>query len=249
MSKKYKVITPTADVREVPDNTAHRGKMESQLLYGEVFIAEEEKDGWIKGTCEHDGYPGYVEKTNLTSAFSAATHIVTAARSDVYADDTIKSPLQKTLSMGSRLTIVEETEKFSKLDTGEWIYSAHISPLPVQESDFVSVAEKLAETPYVWAGRGGLGVDCSGLVQLSLAFIGVAAPRDTGDQEKVIGVDVSNEPRKRGDIVYFPGHVGIMVDDTNMLHANATHMKVTIEPLVDAAARSDNKITAVRRIK
>lgn len=246
MTRKYKVITPTTEVREKPDAESLRGKLESQLLYGEVFEGIEEKDGWVRGTCAHDGYPGFVDRQSLTAEFAAATHIVTAARSHIYRDATIKSPIRAALGFGSQLTVVEEGEKFSKLETGEWIYSRHIAPLSSRE-DFVKAAERLVETPYVWAGRGGLGIDCSGLVQQALARAGVTAPRDTGDQETAIGEDVTAQARQRGDLVYFAGHVGIMTDDKNLLHANAHHMKMVIEPLQDVIDRGA-PVTSVRRL-
>lgn len=244
---RWKVITPTANVREVADNEALRGKLESQLQYGEIFVAEEDSGDWLKGYCEHDGYKGFVEKKSLTREFAEATHVVTAQRTDVYRDNTIKSPVRMTLGFGAQVTVAEMGEKFARLSDGTHIYAAHLSSLSTR-LDFVAAAEKMTETPYVWGGRGGLGVDCSGLVQISLARAGIAAPRDTEDQEKAIGTDATDKPRQRGDIVYFPGHVGIMVDDKNILHANATHMKTCVEPLDVVTKRSDGIVTAIRRI-
>lgn len=246
MTKTYKVISAIADLREQPDANAMRGKFESQLNYGELFEATEDHGEWVKGSCAHDGYIGFIEKKHLTSAFNAATHIVTAQRSHVYRDATMKSPVLMTLGMGAQVSIVEIGEKFAKLDDGRYIFKDHIAPLSARE-DFVTAALRLIETPYVWGGRSGLGTDCSGLVQLALACAGYSVERDTEPQEKSIGTDVTSQQRQRGDIVFFPGHVGIMVDANNMLHANATHMKTVVEPLADALKRSE-KITAVRRI-
>lgn len=247
MGARWKVTAPIAEVREKPDAEALRGKLESQLLHGEIFIAEEDAGAWLKGRCEHDGYPGYVEKKYLTREFAEATHIVTAQRTDIYRDASIKSPLRGTLGFGAQVTVADMGEKFARLQDGTHIYARHLSALSARE-DFVSAAEKLLETPYVWGGRGGLGIDCSGLVQTALARAGIQAPRDTEDQEKSVGQDAADKPRQRGDIVYFPGHVGIMVDEKNILHANATHMKTCIEPLDTVTKRSDGIITAVRRI-
>lgn len=242
----YKVIVPVADVRGEPDSEALRGKIESQLNMGELFEAEEDLGDWVRGTCTHDGYPGFVEKQYLSREFAAVTHVVTAQRSHIYRDDTMKSPIRHSLGMGAQLTVVAQGEKFAKLADGGYIPVQHIAPLSSRE-DFVTAAERMLETPYVWAGRSGLGADCSGLVQLALSRAGIAAQRDCDQQENTVGNDASYKPRQRGDIVYFKGHVGIMVDDKNIVHANATHMKTCIEPLDVVTSRSGG-VTAVRRI-
>lgn len=242
----YKVISPVADVREVPDTTALRGKIESQLNMGELFEVEEDLGDWVRGKCTHDGYPGFVEKKYLSREFAAATHVVTAQRSHIYRDDTMKSPIQHMVGMGAQLTVVEQGEKFAKLADGSYISLQHIAPLSSRE-DFVAVAERMLETPYVWAGRSGLGTDCSGLVQLALARAGITAQRDCDQQEETVGSDATTLPRQRGDIVYFPGHVGIMVDDKNMVHATAAFMKTVIEPL-DVVTQRAGGITAIRRV-
>ena len=242
----YKVISPVADVREQPDAQALRGKIESQLNMGELFEVIEDLGDWVRGTCAHDGYPGFVEKKYLSREFAAATHVVTAQRSNIYRDDTMKSPIRHTVGMGAQLTVVEQSEKFAKLSDGSYISVQHIAPLTSRE-DFVSVAERMIETPYVWAGRSGLGTDCSGLVQISLARAGHAAARDCDQQDSTVGRDVADQPRQRGDLVYFKGHVGIMVDEKNMVHATAAFMKTVIEPL-SAVVERGGPITAVRRI-
>lgn len=242
----YKVIAPVTEVRGTPDAEAPRGKIESQLLMGETFEAEEDLGDWVRGTCTHDGYPGFVEKKYLSREFAAATHIVTAQRSHIYRDDSIKSPVRHSVGMGCRLTVVSQDEKFAKLDSGMYIPVQHIAPLSARE-DFVAAALRLLETPYVWAGRSGLGIDCSGLVQTSLALAGHSVPRDCDQQDSVVGRDAAAENRQRGDIVYFKGHVGIMIDAENMVHATAHYMKTVIEPL-DTVAKRAGGITAVRRI-
>lgn len=242
----YKVIAPTAEVRGVADSEAPRGKIESQLLMGETFEVEEDLGAWVRGTCTHDGYAGFVEKKYLTREFAAATHVVTAQRSNLYRDDSMKSPVRETLGMGCQLTVVEEGEKFARLDSGMYIPVQHIAPLSARE-DFVDVALRLVETPYVWAGRSGLGIDCSGVVQIALARAGHNVPRDCDQQENVVGRDVAAEKRQRGDLVYFKGHVAIMTDGENVVHATAHHMKTVIEPLDVVAARAGG-ITGMRRI-
>ena len=242
---KHQITSPAADVHGAPDNAARRGKSETQLIFGEIFLVEEERNGWCKGACAHDGYAGYVESRHLTKSVAPATHIVTAARSHIYRDATIKSPLVNTLSFGSLIAVTATDQGFTQIDNGAWIYQKHIAAIGGIGKDHVATAKKFLETPYYWGGRSGFGIDCSGLVQVSLASKGIAAPRDTELQENTLGA--AADEHKAGDIVFFPGHVGIMADGHNLIHANAFHMKVTIEPLGTVAGRSKG-ITAVRRV-
>jgi cell wall-associated NlpC family hydrolase len=240
------VIVPVAELRELPDDHAPRGKMESQLVFGETFKVETEAAGWCRGYCVHDGYPGWVHSSHLRPVALASTHIVTAARSHVFAGPSIKNTLVQTLSFGSKVRIVTEEEKFAQLEDGSWIYRKHIAPRSDIDSDYIATAKKFLETPYFWGGRSGFGIDCSGLVQVSLLRAGIKCDRDTELQTGTIGKTAESAPEE-GDFVFFPGHVGIMVDDKNLLHANGFHMKVCIEPLEDVVYRGSN-ITAVRRL-
>lgn len=243
---QYRVISPVADVYGAPDTQAMRGKLETQLVLGEIFVVEEEKNGWCKGYCGHDKYPGHVETHHLKTGLPAPTHIVTAARSHIYRDETIKSPVAATLSFGSQIHILEEHDAFARIGENQWIYKKHISAIDVPDKDHAATARKFLEVPYYWGGRSGFGLDCSGLVQICLARAGVKTERDTEQQIETIGAP-TDKPQA-GDIVFFKGHVGIMMDNQNLIHANAFHMKVTIEPLQIVAGRSGD-ITAVRRVK
>lgn len=263
----HQVISPVADVYGVPDTQARRGKFETQLVQGEIFKITEEKDGWCKGTCAHDDYPGYIQSIHLTKNIISPTHIVTAARSHAYRDPSIKSPLAVTLSFGSLVKLTGKEENFVQINGAAWIFEKHVAPLETIEKDYISTAQKFLETPYYWGGRSGFGIDCSGLVQISLASAGIPVPRDSNVQEKNIGSDVIPErvgisaisqqdtgfrrydgyKPQAGDIVFFKGHVGLMADDHHLLHANAFHMKTVIEPLADVIGRG-NAVTSVRRI-
>lgn len=228
-----------------PDLSILRGKFESQLLFGEAFIVEKEEKGWCQGACAHDGYKGWIEKKHL-GASAPPTHVITAARSHVYAEATMKSPHRTTLSLGSRVSILKEGEKFSKIDGLGWVYNQHLAPVSLKTADPLETAQKFIETPYYWGGRSGFGIDCSGLVQICLSLAGIPAPRDTEEQEKTVGQPIDTAART-GDIVYFKGHVGIMADEENLLHANAHHMKTCLEPLWTVEERAGG-ITSVRRI-
>jgi hypothetical protein len=243
---KYTTIIPAANLREVPDEKALRGKLESQLVYGEEFIAEKEQNGWLFGTCAHDGYAGWINKKDISATVGTATHIILAQRSHVYADATMKSPLLQTLSIGSCIKILEQGEKFNRAENLGWIYNKDLLPIDKPLSDPVLCATLFVETPYQWGGRSGFGIDCSGLVQVVLGLCGINAPRDTEQQVESIGKDVTGQNPRMGDLVFFKGHVGIMCGDDIILHANAFHMKTCIELLSVVADRSDG-ITRIRR--
>lgn len=244
MTSLRRIVSPVADVHEAPDKNTPRGKFESQLILGETFNVETEKDGWCRGACGHDDYVGYVESRHLSTDVFTPTHVITAARSQTYAGPTIKSPARDILSFGSKIMIEKTEDNYTKIAGGEWIYSKHIALLDAPDKDYIATAKKFLETPYYWGGRSGFGIDCSGLVQVCLARAGIEAPRDTEEQIKI---GESAEKPQAGDLVFFPFHVGIMVDDNNIIHANAFHMKVTIEPLDTVVARGKG-ITALRRL-
>jgi hypothetical protein len=207
----------------------------SQLLYGERFAVIDAAGGWAWGYGEHDCYVGYVSEEAL-GAFEAATHIVTTPLALVFAAPDIKSAVMRRLTMGSR---VQGRPAGDFLGVGHgFIHARHLAALPATDIDPVAVAERLVGAPYLWGGRGAGGIDCSGLVQLALGLCGHAVPRDSDLQRAAIGRDIAaNETLQRGDLIFFPGHVGLMIDENRMIHANAHWMVVTIEPLADVVAR------------
>ncbi|MEZ0259489.1 MAG: C40 family peptidase [Alphaproteobacteria bacterium] len=239
------VIVPAADVREAPDDRGTRGKLETQLVYGEAFKIESEANGWYRGFCVHDKYAGYIHASHLSAKSLSSTHIITAARTYAYSGPSMKTMALSPYSFGSKVRITQEDEKFSQLEDGSWLYNRHIANRASTDKDHVDTALKFIETPYYWGGRSGFGIDCSGLVQVALGRAGINVARDTGDQVNTIGKPA--EQALRGHFVFFPGHVGIMVDDEYIIHANAHHMKVTVEPLKVVAERG-NGITAIRKI-
>jgi len=222
----------------------------SQLVRGEGFALVDKAGGWGWGRCLHDDYVGYLPADAL-GPMQAPTHRVVAPLALVFANRDIKAPIVKALPIGARIAGTDE-DGFLRIDEG-YVHARHVAKLDAVESDAVAVAERLLGAPYRWGGRGADGIDCSGLVQRALELVGIAAPRDSDMQREQLGEALAeNEPLRRGDLIFFPGHVGFMVDSERLIHANAHWMATVIEPLADVVARlaptHDKPVTARKRI-
>jgi len=239
-----------ATVREAPN-----GRSVSELLYGEAFAVEQALGMWLYGRCMHDNYPGCVSAADFAGwddalTQSTPTHHVIARTGLVFAAADLKASVLARPPMGGLLRVRNQTGDYLELGTG-FVHRRHVAPRDACAPDPVEVAARLLGAPYLWGGRSGEGVDCSGLIQLALAQCGVAAPRDSTPQ-RALGRAVDPAEIERGDLVFFPGHVGIMASATDLLHANAHWMTTLIEPLADVVARLApayaEPIVAVRRL-
>jgi cell wall-associated NlpC family hydrolase len=228
----------SAPLRSAPDAT--RG-FDTEALLGETVRVFDDVGGWAWIQLEHDGYVGYVPATALSANIIAPTHRVHAPATFIYPSASIKTPPLGQLSLNARVTITTEHDRFATLATGGFVIYRHLSPIGSHARDFVDVAETLIHTPYLWGGRTRAGLDCSGLVQLSLNAAGHVCPRDTDMQAAEVGTHVPItehlDDLHRGDLVFWPGHVGILIDGIMLLHANGHHMSTVIEPLSQAVRR------------
>ncbi|WHO40537.1 C40 family peptidase [Sphingobium sp. AP49] len=225
-------VAPGAPVLAAPSPTA---EAVTELLRGESFHALDVMTDWAWGFCGHDGYVGYIRRDAL-DVKEVASHRICTHSAPLFSTPDIKAPIADYWPLGARFAGQSEN---GFLASGEgFIHGRHAVPLDALDSDWVTVAEHYLGQPYVWGGRGHRGIDCSGLVQVALAQCGIAVPRDTDLQCEGVGEPIdARTPLQRGDLVFFPGHVGIMADATHLLHANAHWMAVVVEPLADVVAR------------
>jgi len=176
---------------------------------------------------------------------------VTAPRTFGFPGANIKLPPMIALPMGAMLEIVRQDERFAIDAFGSHFPLAHLAPIAKKQPDFVSVAETLLGAPYLWGGKSSLGIDCSGLVQIALQAAGIASPRDSKVQETALGTATPLAGLRRGDLIFWKGHVAIARDNETIIHANAHHMMVAIEKAADAIARikaTGNDVTNVKRL-
>lgn len=249
-----RVVTPSAPLRREPRPDA---PLDTEALAGELVRVYEQHEGWAWGQLAGDSYVGYLPEDCLAGDAPAPTHRVRALRTFVYPGPSIKLPPMEALSLGAVLAVTGESGDFFTTGSGGYIFKQHLGPRDQHEPDFVAVAERFLNVPYLWGGKTSLGLDCSALVQLALAAAGIAAPRDSDLQETGLGepvtADDSLDGLTRGDLVFWKGHVGVMRDPDTLLHATAFSMSVISEPLRPARdrilARKGGPITAIRRLK
>jgi cell wall-associated NlpC family hydrolase len=237
-----RVAASVADVRKAPHADAG---VNTQFLFGDDVLVFERKDGWAWVQGARDGYVGYVASSMLGERSAAPTHIVSVPRTFVYPGPDLRFPQSGQLSMGSTVTITGSAETrgtaYALLLSGEAVIAAHLRPIADHAADYVAVAEAFVGTPYLWGGVSGFGIDCSGLVQLSMRMAGRDVLRDSDMQAATLGepldpaADFSN--LRRGDLVFWKGHVAIMTDAENMIHANGHTMLLSREGLREAVDR------------
>jgi cell wall-associated NlpC family hydrolase len=214
--------------------------LDTEALFGETLTLFDESEGWAWVQLARDRYVGYMPSEGLARTITAPTHRVAALRTYLYPKPDIKSPPLALLSLNALVTSLRTDGKFLALAGGGYVFAGHAVPVGETEGDFVAVAEAFVGTPYLWGGRTSVGLDCSGLVQLAVEAAGYSAPRDADMQAAELGREIDwrkSVKLRRGDLVFWEGHVGIMTSSKDFLHANAFHMAVEVEPFAAARRR------------
>lgn len=250
--KLMQVIEPIITVHRAPRFDAMQL---TQALFGETVKLFHEEEGWAWVQLGKDGYVGYVNGNALSSQVSAPTHRVAVPSTFMYPEASLKTQPAIPLTLNAQVAVKVENGAYSQLSNGRFVFTAHLKRVDDVEGDFVAVAEMFRHVPYYWGGKSVHGLDCSGLVQLSLEACGQMALRDSDMQEATLGERLmvnDLDALKRGDLVFWDGHVGIMTDEKTLLHANGHHMMVVAEPLkeaVDRIAARYGQLTCVRRFR
>ena len=236
---------PRLAVRSAPDAAA---EAVSELLFGERFEIVEVKAGFALGRSLHDRYIGWVDFDALALPAADPGHRITVRRAPVFgpmaSGPSIKAAVQHELPFGAHVA-GELDGNFLALAGGGFVHRRHVEAMP---ADRFAAAALFAGAPYLWGGRSPDGVDCSGLVQQALSVEGIAMRRDT-DLQREQGQAIKFAAREAGDLIFWPGHVGLLLDGDMLCHANAHWMAVVTEPLVDVMARAGPDEPVVRRFR
>lgn len=230
-----------------------KAKRLSEIRYGEFLdVLETRKDGYAWVQTRGDRYVGYIDaKGTLSESIAAMMNRVCAMQTFLYAEPDIKAPVLDRLTLGSFVSLDGEEGAFYPLAGGGFIYKKHVAPTDeVQNPDYVFTAGQLLGVPFLWGGRTTLGVDCSGLIQLALDMAGIDCPRDADQQRELFGHPLPCHWRdvawKRGDMVFFEDHVGLMASYDHIIHADDSRMQVVCEPLAEIVARGRSIVAAGR---
>ncbi len=246
-ARALRVAVPVADLLRDPG-----GARDRQLLLGEAVRVQDERGGWVRALALRDGYPGWMRCDSLAD-LPEPTHRVSARATHLYPEPDLKSRERASLSLGSLLTVSAVSAAFAETAQG-FVPAGHLSPVGQPAPDPVAVAERLIGTPYLWGGNSAFGIDCSGLVQIACLACAIACPGDSDEQAAGLGRALpEGTPPRRGDLLFWRGHVAWVSDADTLIHANARDMAVAYEPLCAALARieaqGDGRVTHHKRLK
>lgn len=236
------IIKPSSPMKSKPSEVS---LLETECLFGETIEILDENLKWVYCRLLTDNYYGWIKKEDVGN-FQTSTHRVISNRSFIFKEQSVKSSYIDYLPLGSQLTVTSIEGDWAQINLSNnnkaYVPRKHIITISNKINNWVEIAEQLVGTPYKWGGRDSIGLDCSALLQLSYQAYGKNIPRNTIDQIKLNKETVTDiNSLNRGFVIFWEGHVGIMTDKSNCIHANEFHMKTTIEPLVDIIIRMDKK--------
>ena len=241
-----RVTAPVVDLKL----TLTADRLDRQVLYGHPVRQLEDQQGLSRD--ETNGYVGYVRPAAL-GTWTKPTHRVKTRATLLFDAPDIKSSRPLLISQGSLLSIKGFEDRFARTIDGKYAIATHLAPISDAQPDLAATAEKLLGTPYLWGGNSTFGIDCSGLIQMACQAAHIPCPGDSDQQCSILGFDLpQGTTPERNDLFFWPGHVALALDTSTLIHANAHHMSVALEPVQEALKRiemsDDGPLLAHKRL-
>ena len=205
----------------------------SQILYGEKFKILSKNKGWIKIKTSFDNYIGYIKSRKYLDYYKP-THKISSLKANIYNKPNIKT--KYFLPFASKVSIIQENKKFIKFEKNKWIKKKDIKTIKHIEKNYLKILRLFLKTKYLWGGKTHKGIDCSAILQLFFYYNNKFYPRDTIDQIRY-SKEVKRKKFKKGDIIFWKGHVAICIDSKKLIHAYGPEKKVLIMPIKETLDR------------
>ena len=225
-----RVAMPLVDLLRQPG-----GARERQLLLGAAFPVIDRAEGLAFGFATKDGYCGWLHESALAEG-PKPTHWVATPGTHLYPEPRVQARELAALSMGAAVHVVAQQGAFCETSQG-FVPTPHLLSLAERHSDPVTVAEGFLGVPYLWGGNSHAGIDCSGLAQVAHHACGIKTPGDSDLQEVMGSALPEDTPLQRGDLIFWKGHIALIVDETRLIHANGHTMSVAYEDTAACFAR------------
>jgi cell wall-associated NlpC family hydrolase len=231
MKNNYFNKKPLSNIYKRPSEVS---EVTSQIIYGEKFKVLSKNKNWLKIQTSYDNYIGYIRGENYTS-YHKPTHKIFSLKANIFNKSNNKT--KYFLPFASKISIVQENKKFIEFEKNKWIKKTDIKKISHIERDYMKILELFLKIKYFWGGKTYKGIDCSAILQLLYYYNNKFYPRDTKDQIKYSVKNTKRKIYKKGDTIFWKGHVAICVNSKKLIHAYGPEKKVLIMPITETIER------------
>ena len=242
MKNNFYFKEPFLNIYKLPNI---RSEVTSQILYGEKFKILSKRKGWIKIKSLYDRYTGFIKDKKYVKELKIS-HKVSNIQANIFNKPNVKT--KKNLYFGSKLSAIEKRNGFVRFEKNRWVKLKDIKKITHKEKDFIKIFRLFLNTKYIWGGKTSKGIDCSALLQIFFYYNNLFYPRDTKDQIKY-SIKKKSKKFKKGDIIFWEGHVAICINSKQLIHAYGPENRVIIMPITRTIKRIlDTANLKVRKI-
>jgi hypothetical protein len=246
------LLTVKSSIANIYKKNNNKSEIVTQILLGENFITQSKFGKFYKGYKAYDKYKGFIEAKDLNLDKNKKTHKIISKECNVYKKPNNKYRLNKKIFFNSRISILDDKNNFIQTKNG-WILKKNVKPINFRKKHFLDNIKLYLNTKYLWGGNSPKGLDCSALVQELLKFNNIYCPRDSKDQKKFFRKEISIENIRKGDLLFWKGHVAIALSNNKLVHAFGPRKKVVImgikETVKKIYSKSKLPLLCVKRIK